>query len=605
MGTVFKKSVTRNLPDGATVTSRRRRATLRELRKNPDQATVVEQIAKWRDRKGDWQTGVVIIRGDGTQRVRTMSATYYAKFRDGDELVQVLPTGCRDLQAAKSKLADLEKTAEKIRAGSITTMDVKVGDHNRTPLDVHISEYVEYLRKGRKNADRIKTTETRLKEIARVCHFERLRDMNADALTSWLATEAGTGRSAAVLNGFVEVAVSFGYWLTGKRIRGRKSHQLGEIRLPRNPFAGLGRFDIRADRRRQRRALSEPELQRLLFTARWRPLAEYGRESEPVDVKNMPTDSRSRKTWTLKPLEYQDIPAAVEAGRRCLEDNPEFVAELDRRGLERTLIYKVAVLTGLQRGEIEALTIGHLDLNPTCPLIRLGPTETKNRETAEVPLHSGLAEDLRMWLRLKQEPIATDSDVLPLHSVDPILDRTEPVFNVPKQLVKSLDRDLAAAGIEKKDDRGRTIDFHALRHSFGTLLSTSGVAPRTAQQAMRHSDIALTMNVYTDPRLLDVAGAMESLPQLPISDSLDLPGTQILRATGTENVNSSVAPMVAPGAVVLVQQESIPDNSTGTGAKIDLAKNIEKFGLKPRFSKSGREDSNLRPLRPERSALPG
>ena len=33
---------------------------------------------------------------------------------------------------------------------------------------------------------------------------------------------------------------------------------------------------------------------------------------------------------------------------------------------------------------------------------------------------------------------------------------------------------------------------------------------------MRHSTIDLTMNVYTDPRLLDVAGAMEALPALPL-----------------------------------------------------------------------------------------
>ncbi|MCX7409352.1 MAG: hypothetical protein NTZ32_14835 [Planctomycetales bacterium] len=33
------------------------------------------------------------------------------------------------------------------------------------------------------------------------------------------------------------------------------------------------------------------------------------------------------------------------------------------------------------------------------------------------------------------------------------------------------------------------------------------VTPRTAQDAMRHSNIDLTMNVYTDPKLLDVQGA--------------------------------------------------------------------------------------------------
>jgi hypothetical protein len=33
---------------------------------------------------------------------------------------------------------------------------------------------------------------------------------------------------------------------------------------------------------------------------------------------------------------------------------------------------------------------------------------------------------------------------------------------------------------------------------------------------MRHSKIDLTMNVYTDPKLLDVHGAIERLPVLPL-----------------------------------------------------------------------------------------
>ncbi len=65
--------------------------------------------------------------------------------------------------------------------------------------------------------------------------------------------------------------------------------------------------------------------------------------------------------------------------------------------------------------------------------------------------------------------------------------------------LRILNRDLHAAGIPKQDDRGRTVDVHALQTTFGTLLSKAGVSPRTAQQAMRHSDIKLTMGVYTDP----------------------------------------------------------------------------------------------------------
>jgi hypothetical protein len=33
---------------------------------------------------------------------------------------------------------------------------------------------------------------------------------------------------------------------------------------------------------------------------------------------------------------------------------------------------------------------------------------------------------------------------------------------------------------------------------------------------MRHSDPSLTAKVYTDPKLIDVAGAVASLPDLPL-----------------------------------------------------------------------------------------
>lgn len=46
-----------------------------------------------------------------------------------------------------------------------------------------------------------------------------------------------------------------------------------------------------------------------------------------------------------------------------------------------------------------------------------------------------------------------------------------------------------------------------------------GVAPRTAQAALRHSSLDLTMNVYTDPTLLDVAGALKALPELSLDEN--------------------------------------------------------------------------------------
>ena len=77
-------------------------------------------------------------------------------------------------------------------------------------------------------------------------------------------------------------------------------------------------------------------------------------------------------------------------------------------------------------------------------------------------------------------------------------------------------RDLRFAGIPKHDARGRTACVHSLRYSFGSLLASSEVPARVTQAAMRHSSIDLTMNVYTDPRLLDVQSALRVLPELPL-----------------------------------------------------------------------------------------
>ncbi|QDV75310.1 hypothetical protein K2D_35990 [Planctomycetes bacterium K2D] len=55
---------------------------------------------------------------------------------------------------------------------------------------------------------------------------------------------------------------------------------------------------------------------------------------------------------------------------------------------------------------------------------------------------------------------------------------------------------------------------------------------------MRHSTIDLTMNTYTDPRVLDVAGALDSLPALSLnSGPLDgaTQDRQLARATGTDD----------------------------------------------------------------------
>jgi len=68
-------------------------------------------------------------------------------------------------------------------------------------------------------------------------------------------------------------------------------------------------------------------------------------------------------------------------------------------------------------------------------------------------------------------------------------------------------RDVVRAGIEY-DNRHGQVDRKSLRKMFGTHLAMKGMDLRTTQRLMRHSDPRLTANLYTDPMLLDMKGAV-------------------------------------------------------------------------------------------------
>jgi integrase len=187
----------------------------------------------------------------------------------------------------------------------------------------------------------------------------------------------------------------------------------------------------------------------------------------------------------------------------------------ERLGRERALIYKTLVLTGLRKNELAAITVGQLELDGPCPYAVLHAADEKNRQGSNIPLRADLVADIREWLAEKL--VVLHREAIRRGQVPPdALASDTPVFTMPAGLVRILDRDLKLAGIPKRDARGWAVDVHALRHTFGTLLSKGNVAPRTAQAAMRHSSLDLTMNVYTDPQLLDVAGALERLPELAV-----------------------------------------------------------------------------------------
>ncbi len=601
MGTVYKKTVTRPLPKGAEL-----------FTKNG------QQFARWKPAKGKTRTAKVTTGADGSPRILDEAGTYIAKFRNGEGLVREVSTGCRDEDAARSILSKLERRAELVKAEVISVGEAATADHLCEPFADHFGSYLLTLGTKDVSAKYLTEIERAANRLTRDCQFDRLGDIDLHPVERWLTARKSEGMSASTRNAYAEALTGFCNWAVANR------------RLATNPLARLAKADEKSDRRRQRRAMTEAELVKLLEVARLRPLAEFGREAVPVDEAETEATGKCRKrsSWTKAALTLNGLQPAVERARERLADNPEFVEKLERLGRERALIYKTLVLTGLRKGELASLTVGQLELDEPMPFAVLNAADEKNRQGSTIPLRHDLANDLRDWL--SDTPNAA---TLKLRNDKGIRDSKRPLFTIPAGLVRILDRDLLAAGIDKADERGRTIDVHALRHSFGTLLSKGGVAPRTAQAAMRHSNINLTMNVYTDPKLLDVYGALDSLPSLDLNAS---PSTErnSMRATGTDDTpcfsgatgKSFVAPPVAPNvgergqsvsfAVISsdIDDERMARTATNENhydsSKKALpavfagkASDVGATGFEPATSWSQTRRSSQAELRPERAAV--
>ncbi|MBL8815962.1 MAG: site-specific integrase [Planctomyces sp.] len=550
-----------------------------------------EQYARWKPSRGRVRTARVTIGKDGLPRIVDTAGTFTARYRDGEGIVREVATGCRDEMAARAVLGELERRAELVLAKIISPAEDKIANQQDVPFLTHVEHFV--CRRTKRAPNGVtqmgqNNTRARLTRLAKECGFRVLSDLQSEALDRWMREQLAGTMSPANINEFRNELIIFANWCVRNR------------RMLVNPFNDVPKLDASAHPRRKRRSLTEQELLKLLRVARWRPIAEFGRqpisaEKPPEKSSPDPSTGKKRKKWTYAALTLDDLDAAVERGRERLKNSPDHIAKLDRLGRERALIFKTLVLTGLRKGELAAVTVGHLDLDGPIPVINMNSDETKNRQRAAIPLRADLADDLRRWretLRNERQGFTdTDGERIALRfqrDAEAPLPLDTPLFTVPAGLVRILDRDLVAAGIPKRDERGWTIDVHALRHSFGTLLSKGGVAPRTAQAAMRHSDIGLTMNVYTDPRLLDIEGALDALPSLPLIDDPS-PQRELMKATGTEGRRSDfVAPDVAPTSDVSSQNMAFADTSARIAAvgdpALQNAENLEISSKKALFA---------------------
>jgi integrase len=520
VGSVFRPFVTRLLPPGAQLAER-----------------AGKQVAIWTNSAGKKCQAPVT--DTHPARIRVRAATYVAQYRDGSGLRQRAATGCKSRDAALAVLADLQRRAEQIRSGVLTATEATIADHADTPIAEHIDAYISHLTAKRGRGGRPKTSEGHVQNVRRdlttaavECKFGRLRDLNREAVDAWVARlrhlpdapetdEEGNilvprRPAPRTINAKLGSLTAWGNWLVDSR------------RLVSNPFTRLAKtagIDAGDDIRRQRRALTEAELLRLLAVARLRPVAEYGRGTIRRDDK--PTEKSSRATWKRADLTFETIATAAERGRTRVR--PEVLSQLEQSGWERALLYLVLVTTGLRKGELSSLTVADVDLDDEHPAITLAAANAKNGREARLPLRSDVAAELLAWITQRQNRRVERSAT------------KDRLFYVPNKLVRILYRDLKAAGIPKRDRRGRIVDVHAFRGTFGTHLARAGVDPVTLKTLTRHGRIETTLKSYIDDYLLETEQAVARLPAFSAGSAITGPSTP----SGTP-VAGAVAPDVAP-----------------------------------------------------------
>jgi integrase len=191
-------------------------------------------------------------------------------------------------------------------------------------------------------------------------------------------------------------------------------------------------------------------------------------------------------------------------------------------GRSRAMLYRAAMETGLRRKELKSLRPCDIDFESTPPSIVVHPTNTKNRRPTVQTIRRELADELVAWIQ--------EAEIGP---------ETPLWVNLTQNTAMMLRKDLKVAGIPYVDEAGLYADFHALRHSYISLITQGGVHPKLAQRLARHSDINLTMNRYSHTVMADEAEALEVLPEFPSMIRKDDDESHTLRATGTDDTRIS------------------------------------------------------------------
>lgn len=350
------------------------------------------------------------------------------------------------------RLAIDRRTAERIARRKLDELEDWDGKsamrrHMEAPIGEHVDAFLLAMeagslsrKRGRPTAGYIRSCRRTLEAALHSMAAATIADLLQDAADAYLARLMRAGRAAKTRDDVALLLKQYGAWLVRTE------------RLLRNPFAEVRPTATEADVTKERRALREGELQRLIRAAEERP-------------------------------------------SRCVLP-----------GQDRGCLYTFAARTGLRLGECRALRWLDLDLDGRTPVVTVRATHSKNRRTQSVPLLHDVVDALAR-MRVRKFPVQEGDHVfrIPTTIVDH-LTRDAHWANLDGKLSKVGASDGAVERLV--DGAGRILDFHSLRVTCATIMAQTGVSPQVAQKVMRHSAIEMTLRHYTKLDMVDLHRAL-------------------------------------------------------------------------------------------------
>lgn len=391
----------------------------------------------------------------GAKKRKVQSKMWTGRYRDENGLLIEVPL-CRSKSAAETMLNDLKRKVELGKAGLRSPFE----EQHARPLSEHLADFKAHLRAKGNTAEHCEQAYRRAQRIISGCRFLFINDITPGPVEAMLARMRADGTSQQTSNFYLQSMKQFCRWLVADRRTGD------------NRVAHMAAGNVAADRRLERRELSQDEISYLLRAAYQGPL------------------------------------------RSGLS------------GESRRMLYATAIGTGLRASELASLTPREFCLTAEVSTARILAKNEKAGRGNVLPLPADLAALLRLWLAGKPSDVplwpgkwAEYKQASKLIRADLKRARLAWLAEVEEGAPERKKRE-ESEFLEYRTTAGQA-DFHSLRHTFLSRLGRSGAHPRVMMELARHTTVELTLNRYTHVSMADLASAVGKLPSLPMQPDAD------------------------------------------------------------------------------------